>query len=46
LSLALLVTCVPALAIAGLIGIFGARWMGADVAAAEEIDRVAREARG
>lgn len=46
LSLALLVTCVPALVLAGLIGIFGARWMGGDVAAAEEIDRAAREARG
>ncbi len=46
LSLALLVTCTPALVIAGLIGIFGARWMGADVAAAEQVDRAAREARG
>ncbi len=46
LSLALLVTCLPALVIAGLIGIFGARWMGADVAAAEQVDRAAREARG
>jgi MFS transporter, Spinster family, sphingosine-1-phosphate transporter len=46
LSLALLITCTPALVIAGLIGIFGARWMGADVAAAEQVDRAAREARG
>jgi MFS family permease len=45
LSLALLVTCVPALVIAGLIGTFGARWMGADVAAAEQADRAAKEAR-
>ena len=39
LSLALLITCTPALIIAGLIGIFGARWMQADVAAAQEADR-------
>lgn len=44
LSLAILVTCVPALAIAGLVGIFGARWMKSDVAAAQEADRLAREA--
>jgi hypothetical protein len=32
---------------ASYIGIFGARWMGADVAAAEEVDRAVREeARG
>ncbi len=42
LSIALLVTCTPALAIAGLIGLFGARWMKDDIAAAEEADRVAR----
>jgi MFS transporter, Spinster family, sphingosine-1-phosphate transporter len=42
LSLAMLVTCVPALAIAGLVGIFGAGWMKADVAAAQEADRLAR----
>ncbi len=43
LSLALLITCTPALVIAGLIGIFGARWMKSDVAAAEEADRLARQ---
>lgn len=42
LSLALLITCTPALILAGLVGIFGARWMKADVAAAEEADRLAR----
>ncbi len=42
LSLALLVTCVPTLIIAGLVGIFGARWMKADVAAAELADRLAK----
>lgn len=43
MSQALLVTCVPALVIAGLIGLFGARWMGADVAAAEQVSRALRE---
>jgi MFS family permease len=42
LSHALLITCTPALIIAGLVGIFGARWMKSDVAAAEEVDRLAR----
>ncbi len=42
LSTALLVTCTPALAIAGLIGLFGARWMKGDIAAADEADRIAR----
>jgi MFS family permease len=42
LSLALLVTCVPALVIAGLVGIFGARWMKADLAAAQQADHLAR----
>ena len=42
LALALLITCTPALVIAGLVGLFGARWMKADVAAAQEADRVAR----
>ena len=42
LSQALLITCTPALVLAGLVGIFGARWMKADVAAAEEADRLAR----
>lgn len=40
LSRALLITCTPALVIAGLIGIFGARWMKADVEAAEQADRL------
>lgn len=44
LSLAMLITCVPALVIAGLVGLFGARWMKADVAAAQEADRQARAA--
>ena len=43
LSHALLITCTPALVIAGLIGIFGAGWMKSDVAAAEESDRLARQ---
>jgi MFS transporter, Spinster family, sphingosine-1-phosphate transporter len=43
LSKALLITCTPALVIAGLVGIFGAGWMKSDVAAAEEADRVARQ---
>ena len=43
LSQALLITCTPALVIAGLVGIFGARWMKSDVAAAEEVDRLARQ---
>ncbi len=42
LSQALLITCTPALVIAGLVGIFGARWMKTDVAAAEEADRLVR----
>lgn len=46
LSLALLITCVPALAIAGLVGIFGARWMGGDILAAEQADREARALEG
>ncbi len=44
LALAMLITCTPALVIAGLVGIFGARWMKADVEAAQEADRVARQA--
>lgn len=44
LSLAMAITCTPALVIAGLVGIFGARWMKADVAAAQEADRAARRA--
>ena len=42
LGLAFLVTCVPTLAIAGLVGIFGARWMKDDIAAAEHADKLAR----
>jgi sugar phosphate permease len=42
LSTALLVSCTPALAIAGLVGIFGARWMKSDIAAAERADQEAR----
>jgi MFS transporter, Spinster family, sphingosine-1-phosphate transporter len=45
LGMALLVTCVPALVLAGGIGIFGARWMGADIVAAEQADRAAKAAR-
>ena len=42
LRLAFLVTCVPTLAIAGLVGIFGARWMKDDIAAAERADKLAK----
>jgi MFS family permease len=42
LSLALLVTCVPTLIVAGLVGIFGARWMRGDIAAAERADKAAK----
>ena len=45
LSLAFLVTCVPTLVIAGVVGILGARWMKADVAAAELADKAARQIR-
>ncbi len=40
LRLAFLITCVPALVIAGLVGIFGARWMKDDIAAAERADKL------
>jgi len=40
LAQALLFTCTPALIIAGLVGIFGARWMRADVAAAQQADKM------
>jgi MFS transporter, Spinster family, sphingosine-1-phosphate transporter len=40
LARALLITCTPALLIAGLVGILGARWMRADVAAAQEADKL------
>jgi len=36
LSLALLVTCTPALALAGLIGLFGTHWMKRDIEAASQ----------
>ncbi|GHO94155.1 MFS transporter [Reticulibacter mediterranei] len=39
LNLALLFTCTPALLVAGLIGIFGARWMATDILAAEQADK-------
>ncbi len=42
LSLALLVTCVPTLFVAGLVGIFGACWMKSDIAAAEQADKISR----
>lgn len=42
LAHALLITCVPALVIAGLVGIFGARWMKSDIAAAERADQLAK----
>lgn len=41
LSRALLYTCTPALIIAGLVGIFGARWMKDDVEAAQQADKLA-----
>jgi MFS transporter, Spinster family, sphingosine-1-phosphate transporter len=41
LGLAILITCTPALVIAGLVGILGARWMKADVAAAIQIEHAA-----
>ena len=44
LNRALLLTCTPALIIAGLIGIFGARWMATDIHAAEQVDKRARMA--
>jgi MFS transporter, Spinster family, sphingosine-1-phosphate transporter len=43
LSLAMLVTCVPTLLIAGLVGISGARWMKGDIAAAQQADNRRRE---
>ena len=39
LSHALLITCTPALVIAGLVGLLGARWMKSDITAAEEADK-------
>jgi MFS family permease len=43
LSMAMLLTCTPALVIAGLIGILGARWMEGDITAAERADGIIRE---
>jgi hypothetical protein len=43
LAFAMLITCPPALAIAGLVGIFGARWMEGDVKAAQEADRASKQ---
>ena len=40
LGKALLITCPVALVISGLIGIFGSRWMKADVAAAQDADKL------
>ncbi|WP_069803822.1 MFS transporter [Thermogemmatispora onikobensis] len=45
LRLALLMTCVPMLTLAGLVGIFGARWMKRDIAAAQRADALS-QARG
>ena len=42
LSMALLVTCVPTLIVAGLVGIFGARWMKNDIAAAQLADKAGK----
>jgi len=42
LSLALLITCVPTLIVAGLVGIFGARWMKNDIAAAQLADKAGK----
>jgi MFS family permease len=44
LALAMLVTCTPALVIAGLVGVIGARWMKNDVVRAQEADRLASQA--
>ncbi len=41
-SHALLITCTPALVIAGLIGILGARWMKGDIEAANRADQLAK----
>ena len=42
LTIALVVTCTPALIIAGLVGLFGARWMKGDIQAAVQADQVAK----
>ncbi len=38
LTRAFLITCTPALVLAGLVGTFGSRWMGRDVVSAEQAD--------
>jgi len=43
LGMALLVTCTPALVAAGLIGIFGARWVKRDMLRAEHVDRAMKK---
>jgi len=43
LTIALLITCTPALIIAGLVGIFGAHWMKDDIVAAELADKKVKE---
>ncbi|GER91160.1 MFS transporter [Dictyobacter vulcani] len=43
LGQALLITCTPALVIAGLVGIFGARWMKKDVDAALEAEKAGEQ---
>lgn len=40
LTLALLVTCVPCLFLAGIIGIVGSRWVKADMLSAEQVDKL------
>lgn len=44
ISQAMLVTCTPALAIAGLVGIICARWMKADMEVATKADHLACQA--
>jgi MFS family permease len=38
LGAALLYTCIPALILAGLVGVLGAKWMGSDIQAAQDTD--------
>lgn len=38
LATALLYTCLPALLLAGLVGVFGAKWMAADIQTAQQAD--------
>lgn len=46
LATALLITSTPALVIAGLVGVFGSRWMSADVARAERADTIRKHIDG